>query len=114
MLYNIVMSLVFTIFMELTISILCGVNKKMDLVSIIWINIVTNPITELINLLIKDKYFHFFLILLIEILITVIEWILFKKILKSKNINFLHLSIINNICSYTVGLLFNCFGVEVI
>ncbi len=110
MLYNIILSLAFTILIELIISIFCGINKKFDLLYITLINILTNPCTELINLLIKDTSFHYPVIFTIEFLIIIIEFLFYKKVLKSENVNFFHLSIITNICSYVIGVMFNLGG----
>lgn len=107
MLYSIILSLISTLFIEIIISIFCGINEKNNLLYIILINLLTNPITELINLLIINSIFHYPIILLIEILVIFIEFLLYKKFLKVKNINLLYLSIINNICSYVIGLIFN-------
>jgi len=110
MLYNIILSLIFTILIEFIISIFCGINNKVDLLNIILINLLTNPSTELINLLIKDSSFHYPIILTIEILIITIEFLFYKKVLKTENINFLYLSIINNVCSYVIGVIYNLGG----
>ena len=107
MLYSIVLSLVFTIFIELVISILCGINNKNDIIYIILINILTNPSTELINLLIKDSSFHYPIIITVEIIIIIIEYRFYKKVLRTQNINLLYLTILNNICSYAIGIIFN-------
>lgn len=111
MLYSIILSLVFTILIELVVSILCGVNKKSDIRYITLINILTNPITELINLFIKDNSFHDPIIIIIEVIVIIIEYSFYKKILKSENINLFYLTIINNVCSYVVGVMFNLGGI---
>lgn len=111
MLYNIILSLVFTIFVELLISIFFGINKKKDFLYITLVNIITNPITEFINLLVRDSIFHYQIILIIEVLVIYIEYLFYKRLLKSENINFLYLAILNNVCSYVIGLIFN-FGVK--
>lgn len=111
MFFCIILSLVFTIFIELVISIFCGVNNKNDILYIILINILTNPSTEQINLLIKDSRFHYPIIIIIEIIIIIIEYLFYKKVLRSKNINLLYLAIINNVCSYAVGVMFNLGGI---
>ncbi len=110
MLYNIILSLVFTIFIEWIVSIFCGINTKIDLLYISLINILTNPCTELINLLIKDSRFHYPIIFTIEVFIIIIEFLFYKKVLKSENVNFLYLSILNNVCSYVIGVMFNLGG----
>ena len=111
MLYSIILSLVFTIFIELVVSIFCGVNKKSDILYIALINILTNPSTELINLLIKDSNFHYPIIIIIEFIIIIIEYLFYKKVLKSENVNLLYLTIINNLCSYIIGIMFNLGGI---
>lgn len=110
MLYNIIISLLFTIFIELTVSIFCGIRNKNDIIYIILINIITNPSTEFINILIKDSSFHYLIIIIIEIIVIIVEYLFYRKVIKTKNINLLYLAIINNICSYVVGLLFNLGG----
>ena len=110
MLYNIIISLVFTIFIELVVSIFCGIRNKKDIMFIIIINIITNPITEFINLLIKDSSLHYWVIIIIEIIVIIVEYLFFKKFLKEKNINLLYLAIINNLSSYIIGLMFNLGG----
>ena len=107
MLYNVILSLFFTIFIEVMVSILCGINKKHDIFAIILINIITNPITEIINLLIENTYFHYPVILGIEVIITVIEYQYYKRNLEVKDINFMYLSVMNNLCSWIIGILFN-------
>ena len=107
MLYNIILSLVFTIFIELLISIFFGINKKKDFLYITLINIITNPIVESINLLVRDSIFHYQIIVTIEIFVIYIEYLYYRRVLKSENINFLYLSILNNVCSYIIGLIFN-------
>ena len=110
MLYNVIFSLIFTILIEFIVSVFCGINNKFDLLNIIWINILTNPSTEMINLLIKNSDFHYPIIIIIEILIIIIEFLFYKKNLKTKNINFLYLSVINNVSSYLIGIMFNLGG----
>lgn len=112
MLYNIIISLVFTIIIELIVSIFCGIRNKKDIMYIVLINIITNPTTEFINLLIKDSSFHYLIIVIIEIIVVIIEFIFYKKVLKTKDVNPLYLAIINNICSYAVGLIFNLGGLK--
>jgi len=110
MLYNIILSLVFTIFIEVVISVFCGIDDKRDILFIILINILTNPSTEMINLLIKDGSFHYPVIIALEIVVIIIEYLFYKKELNNKSINLLFLSIINNVCSYVVGVMFNLGG----
>ena len=110
MLYNIIISLIFTIFIELTVSIFCGIRNKNDIIYIILINIITNPSTEFINILIKDSSFHYLIIIIIEIIVVIVEYLFYKKVLKENNINLLYLAIINNLSSYIIGLMFNLGG----
>lgn len=110
--YNIVLSLIFTVLIELIISIILGVNKKSDLIYIVLINFLTNPITEFINLLIKNNNLHYFIMIIIEIIVIIIEFLFYKRKLKSHNINFLYLAILNNIASYLVGIMYN-LGVSI-
>ena len=60
-------SLLFTILIELITSIILGINRKIDLLYIVIINILTNPFAEYINLLVQDNNFHYPIIFLIEI-----------------------------------------------
>jgi hypothetical protein len=109
MLYNIILSLIFTIVIELIVSIFCGINQKYDILIIILANLLTNPITEFINLLIKDTKFHYPVICIIEAVVLIVEFLFYKKFLKEKEINFFLLSMINNLSSWIIGIMLNLY-----
>lgn len=83
------------------------INNKIDLLLIVLINMLTNPPTELINLVVQNTKLHYPIIIGVEIIITIIEYLFYKKFLRTKNVNFLYLAIINNISSYGIGLIYN-------
>ncbi len=100
--------LVSTIIIELIISLILGVRNKKDIVNIILVNALTNPlvvsITNLANLFIGYNESYIVLYIL-EVLAIICEGFIYHKYLKFKKINAYVLSIIFNVSSYLIGLL---------
>ncbi len=105
-------SLTCTIIIELTIGIIVGIRDKKDILNIILVNLLTNPllvsITYAVNIYygLKVKYIT---IVILELLVIVIEGLIYFKNLKYKKINGFLISFILNIGSYFLGILINNF-----
>lgn len=103
-------SLICTILIEVIVSIILKVKNKKDILNIVLVNILTNPIVVaisfIINIYIGIKIRNISLIF-IEILVVIIEGRIYKKHLEFKNINPYMLSLILNIASYGGGLIIN-------
>lgn len=100
--------LIMTIIIELLIALILKIYNKKDIINIILVNILTNPIVSsipyIISLFYGYKYYKLTLILL-EIWAFVIEALIYKKYLNNKKINPFILSIILNLSSYLIGLI---------
>lgn len=103
-------SLFFTILIELSVSIILKVKDKKDLLNIVLVNIVTNPIVVLFPYIIGLFYglkYRLIMLLLLEIFAFVFEGYIYKKYLKYNKINPFILSLLLNISSYLLGDIIN-------
>lgn len=106
----IINSLFFTILIEVCISLLFKVKNKKDILNIILVNIVTNPIVSLIPYVIGLYYgikYRYIVLLLFEVFAFVFEGYIYKKYLNYNKINPYILSLILNISSYLLGIVIN-------
>lgn len=102
--------LLITIIIEVLISILLGLRKK-DILNVILVNIVTNPLVVSIPVLINIEYGLFerhISLVILEVFALLFEFIIYKKYLNNKFKPFL-LSLILNFSSYFVGEIINLF-----
>lgn len=97
---QIIFSLLLTIIIEVLVSYILGIRNKEDFINIVLINCVTNPIINVLNIIISYKY-----IVLLEMLVIISEYIYYKKTLIFKKIKPIYLSIILNVCSYGIGFI---------
>ena len=106
----ILVCLVSTIIVELLVALFFKVRNKKDLLNIVLVNIMTNPLlvtlTVYINIIYGLKYRNV-LIYPLEILVVLSEGLIYKKYLKYRKINPFILSFILNTCSYLMGLIIN-------
>jgi len=101
-----VKSLIYTVIVELGISIILGVRDKKDILNIILINIFTNLIVTSIPILFNYLYDYNarnIILYILEILTVIVEGFTYKKVLKYKKINGYVLSLILNVVSYLLG-----------
>ena len=105
----IVRNLLFTVIIEILISLFFGYRKK-DLLNVLLVNFLTNPLLNstvvAINFFGGLKYRNISLIIL-EILVVVIEGNIYQKYLINRKINGYLLSLILNLSSFGIGLLIN-------
>lgn len=101
-----IICLTVTILMELLIAFVLQVRDKKDFVNITLANVLTNP------LLISTSYLVFFKFgseivlmfeIIMEIVIFIVEGVIYNKYLKYRKINPYIVSIILNLFSYFVG-----------
>lgn len=105
-------SLICTIIIELVVSIILGIKNKKDILNVILVNIITNPLVAVIPV-----YFNFFyslkmrniFLIILEILTLIFEGYMYKKYLNFKNINPFLISLILNCSSYFIGEVINRF-----
>lgn len=108
MIKSLIISLILTISIELLISILIGIRKKNDIITIIAVNTLTNPIVVFTaNLLnnFKIKLLYWSIVIIMELMVIFIEGKIYEKILDYKKISGLILSFLNNAISFCFGLI---------
>ena len=107
-----IVSLSCTIVIECFFGFVFGIRQKRDFLDIILVNILTNPllvsITFSINVLFGLNTYYKALVIS-EILVVLIEGLIYKKNLEYRKINAFVFSLILNCCSYFLGTLINNF-----
>lgn len=99
-------ALLLTIIIELTAALLIGYRKRNEIITIILINVITNPALNyllFVNRTLSLFEISIFVILFLELLVVLIEWRLLVFALKEKSNKLLALSIVINFCSYIIG-----------
>ena len=103
-------SLIFTIILELGLALIFKIKNKDDIIIIVLVNVVTNPIVVVFPYLLGIFYGNtgrYVLLLILEILTVFFEGFIYKKYLKFKSINPYVLSILLNVTSYFIGIFIN-------
>ena len=99
----------FTTMIELIMSLLLGIRNKKDILNVILVNIMTNPLV--VSILMYITYNRLFnttiSIIILETLVILTEGFAYKKVLTFDKINPYVLSLILNISSYFIGGLLN-------
>lgn len=98
-----------TIVIELIMSLLLGIRNKKDILNVILVNTMTNPLVVSILMYITyNRLFNITIsIIILEILVVLTEGFAYKKVLTFDKINPYVLSLILNISSYFIGGLLN-------
>lgn len=98
-----------TIVIELIMSLLLGIRNKKDILNVILVNIMTNPlIVSILMYITYNRLFNITIsIIILEILVILTEGFTYKKVLTFDKINPYVLSLILNISSYFIGGLLN-------
>lgn len=102
------LALFLTVAVELMIAFFFGFRKKIELIAVICINLITNPILN--YLLLVNNYFslleaNLILILFLELIVVLVEWRLLFFALQKEPKKLLIMSFVMNFCSYVVGVL---------
>lgn len=108
MIKSLINSLILTIFIELLTSILIGIRKRNDIISIIAVNTLTNPIIVFISNILyifKNSLLYWGIIVTIEIIIVFIEGKIYEKVLNFEKMSGINLSFINNSISFIIGVI---------
>ena len=102
--------LILTIIIELVLALILGIRNKKDIINVILVNVITNPIVVLTPILIYLKFGHtmeIISIIVLEVLTVIVEGLIYKKVLDYKKINPILLSLILNAASYLIGEVIN-------
>lgn len=102
------LSLTLTLTVELIVSIIFGYRSKIEILSVILVSLITNPLLNFIFL--SNNYFAFltvnsFTILFLEVVVVLVEWRFLVFALQEKSKKLLVLSVVMNFCSYVAGVL---------
>ena len=102
------LALVLTIVIEVGIAWVLGLRHKTGMMTVILINVITNPFLNYLILI--NGYFHLvqqygLLIIILEICVVFVEWWLLWFVLRQKTKRMLPLSILMNGASFLTGLL---------
>lgn len=91
-------------------SFLLKIRNKKDLINIVLVNVLTNPIVVTVPVYFNVQYGIFerkICLIILEIATIIIEGTIYKKYLNFKKINPYILSLILNLVSYLIGELIN-------
>lgn len=102
--------LIITIFMEILVALLLGIRNNKDILNIILVNILTNPLVVTIPIYFEYKYglvAKNISLSLLELFALLSEGLIYQKFLKYKKINGYIVSLLLNISSYLVGVIIN-------
>lgn len=108
LIYSLLSALVLTVLIELIIAFLLGYRTKSEIIAIICVNLITNPVLNYLLLL----NYHFsiikaeeLLVLFLELSVVLVEWRLLVYALQQKSWQLFLLSLVMNSCSYLIGVL---------
>lgn len=102
--------LVLTIIIEVIVGLILKINNKKDIINIILVNFITNPIVVSIPVYINIKFGLLernICLIILELLTLFIEGFIYKKVFNYKKINPYLISLILNISSYLIGEIIN-------
>lgn len=110
MIASLIISLSLTLVIELTTSLILGIRSKQDIKIVICVNVCTNPvvvyIANCISLLNNDVVYNI-VVIIMEITVVFIEAAFYKKYLTYKGKSSLLISSVNNIVSFSLGVIIN-------
>jgi hypothetical protein len=101
--------LILTIIVECLIAFILGYRKK-DLLNILLANAITNPIVSTIPVYVNVKYgllYRNICLLVLELLVLIVEGLIYNKYITRRKINPFVLSLILNMSSYLIGEVIN-------
>ena len=110
MILSLLISLFLTIIIELTVSFIIGIKDKEDIKVVILVNICTNPIVVYIAnclMLFTNDFIYNIGVAILEMLVVMVEFVLYKKYLKFDKVSPFAISLINNVISFSIGVIIN-------
>ncbi len=103
-------SLVVTVVIEVLGSLILGVRKKKDILNVILVNVLTNPVVVISSFLVNifgGLVLRNGVLLVLEVLVVIVEGLIYKKYLEFSKIKPFVLSGILNLVSWGLGVLIN-------
>ena len=108
MIKSLIISLFLTLIIELTVSFIIGIRDKTDLAVVFWTNVITNPIVVYIAnclLLLRNDLIYNIVIFIMEVIVVIVEFLIYKKLLSYKKKSPFFISCINNVVSFFIGMI---------
>lgn len=102
--------LICTIIIEVVIALIIGIRNKRDILNVIIVNILTNPIVVSLPIYIMMRYglkARLYSLYILEVLTVLVEGLIYKKVLSFKKINPFLVALILNLGSYFIGEIIN-------
>ena len=102
--------LLLTILIELVIALLIGIVKRRDLLNVILVNVVTNPLVVSLPILFMLMYgirAKYIVLIILELLTFLFEGFIYSKVLDYKKLNPYIISLMLNLGSYLIGVVIN-------
>lgn len=103
-----IVRLVLTIIIEISVAQLFKVNSKKDILNILLVNVLTNPLLVIGTFVIKLYYgqtIYNISLFLAEILVFVVEGAIYKAVLQNKRVSPYLLSLTLNLVSFLSGFI---------
>ena len=110
--YYIARSLILTIIIEVVVGIIIGIRKKKDILNVVLVNMITNPIVNIVPIVLNvyvSLKARTISIYILEVIVLFTEGLIYKKVLNYKKINYFLISLILNLSSYGIGEILNGF-----
>lgn len=105
-----IISLLCTILIEVLVAIILGIRNKKDLLNVVLVNFMTNPLVVSLPVYIMVRVglnARYVVTIVLEILTVIAEGIVYKKYFKFDKINSFVISFILNFSSYFIGKIIN-------
>ena len=102
--------LLLTILIELTLALILGIRDKKDIINVILVNVITNPVVVMSQILLYLRFgykIEMIGIIVLEILVVPVEGLIYNKVLNYRKINPFLLSLILNGTSFLIGEIIN-------
>lgn len=105
-----IVSLISTILLEIISGLILGVRKGLDILNILLVNLLTNPLVVSISYYINLAYglkIKYIVLIILEVLVVIIEGLIYKKYFSYRKIDLIIFSLLLNGCSYFIGNIIN-------
>lgn len=105
-----IICLTLTVIIEIVLAIVFGLREKKDIINVILVNFITNPIVSTVPFFFNifyGLYYRNIVLFILEILTVIIEGFVYNKYLSFKKINPYMLSLLLNVGSYFIGNIIN-------
>ena len=107
--------LLLTTVIETVIAIIIGIRHKKDILNVILVNVVTNPLLNALQIYIGFKHgenARNIAIIVLEMMAFLVEGFIYYRFLENKKYNGFLLSFILNCSSYFIGEVINMYGTK--